>query len=814
MGSAARAIGSLGLAVLGVFTGQPWLVAIGFSGLSRSLAPRPKKPNATAPGSVPTNYSSTDQPTPFIYGTVRTGGLDILPGFTSGTNGEYLHRAIVHGVGRIDDIGDCYLDDTLLPNSALSVSSPANHKAIYSVVSHASINSKGNSSYGGYLDIQKSLGTNSHLPSSQLVTAFGQPWSYFLGNGLAWSELRYKLNSDHNNYTGLPQTTFVVRGLWCYDPRKDSTVSGGSGSHRFSDPTTWEHTSCPPLCLAHFLTHTLAGRYQYDEISWQTVMTAADTCDALVNVPSGTQKRYTCNGIVYAPLTPEDFIDTVKKLAASMLGNVIYTNGVWEIYAGTWKTPTWTIDRKDLVIRPKYQLEGGSKVRYNRVLGWFNSSSRNYERSPVIRSNSTYMVADGGILPKDVDLPMCTDEYEAIRRAEFLLRQSRNQITQAAQIPPRFSDIGMYETGTMVDSYKGWSSKTFRVVSNVINVDGSYMATIKEEQSTDWTDPSTTDYVSQLSSHSLPAVNALTPSAPSNLTVTPNVDGTLTFAIGKPVLNPPDTEYQLIRSTNSGDASVGTVVWQGNVLRADLVMPTSRHWYYTRSLTNSYLSDYYPNTYGVFGLAQATADATQNGYIVSDPEIENSVVNGDFWVHSATAVFSLQATGGLVAGKLTIVNSQTAAFLDETIYSVPKQPYRRNRTGQYVGKVRMRVNSLQTFNATGTAARLQFKLLGWTGATPVNSSNTFSAGAMVMAEVVLYDVADGGFTMPSTGTWIDYTGTAILVGHGDGGGASTCDPTSYPYLVAGIKAPDGNDGLGGVNKYSIEVDRAEVFFKA
>lgn len=41
---------------------------------------------------------------------------------------------------------------------------------------------------------------------------------------------------------GRPRFGFVLKGGKRYDPRKDSTVTGGSGSHRWDDPTTWEWT--------------------------------------------------------------------------------------------------------------------------------------------------------------------------------------------------------------------------------------------------------------------------------------------------------------------------------------------------------------------------------------------------------------------------------------------------------------------------------------------------------------------------------------------------------------------------------------------
>ncbi|HYI43722.1 MAG TPA: hypothetical protein VD768_08890 [Sphingomicrobium sp.] len=57
--------------------------------------------------------------------------------------------------------------------------------------------------------------------------------------------------------SGMPQFGVILKGEHAYDPRKDSTYPGGSGSHRWDDESTWEWTDNPGL---HGLTYA-RGRY-------------------------------------------------------------------------------------------------------------------------------------------------------------------------------------------------------------------------------------------------------------------------------------------------------------------------------------------------------------------------------------------------------------------------------------------------------------------------------------------------------------------------------------------------------------------------
>ncbi|ATE84665.1 tail fiber protein J [Sinorhizobium phage phi2LM21] len=56
---------------------------------------------------------------------------------------------------------------------------------------------------------------------------------------------------------GRPEFEWVLRGLREYDPTKDSTVAGGNGPQRLSDPSTWTHTLNPAI---HRLNYQLGLR--------------------------------------------------------------------------------------------------------------------------------------------------------------------------------------------------------------------------------------------------------------------------------------------------------------------------------------------------------------------------------------------------------------------------------------------------------------------------------------------------------------------------------------------------------------------------
>ncbi|HEY0818996.1 MAG TPA: LamG-like jellyroll fold domain-containing protein, partial [Rhizobacter sp.] len=82
---------------------------------------------------------------------------------------------------------------------------------------------------------------------------------------------------------GFPRIEAIIRGRKVYDPRKDST-NGGSGAHRFDNPSTWEFSTNPTLCFADFA----AVRIGWG-LHWPGVIDNANANDELLS--NGRKRR-------------------------------------------------------------------------------------------------------------------------------------------------------------------------------------------------------------------------------------------------------------------------------------------------------------------------------------------------------------------------------------------------------------------------------------------------------------------------------------------------------------------------------------------
>lgn len=145
--------------------------------------------------------------------------------------------------------------------------------------------------YGGFLATSTQLGA---CPESSALAVTFDPGS------ISFWDSTYKLSGEAAigwNFTfdrdgkvfasGLPKLTGYGKWAKVYDPRKDSTRPGGSGSHRLGIESTYEWSENPAL---HAGTYAY-GRYQNgkrvfgcglpdDAIDWGQIAAWANVCDA------------------------------------------------------------------------------------------------------------------------------------------------------------------------------------------------------------------------------------------------------------------------------------------------------------------------------------------------------------------------------------------------------------------------------------------------------------------------------------------------------------------------------------------------------
>lgn len=445
---------------------------------SKALAP--KRRQAGLGTGTEINYFDTGAAVRIVYGQVKTGGMETIPPTTTSKDNsnayEDLHKVLTLAGHEVDSYNFTHFDTTTIANADIA--------AMAYTTSDGMVTS---GVYSGHAFIRRYRGTSTDSADRILTRISSTQFGNSRARGIAKAAITLRFNADI--YQNTPTITFTYQGKRCYDPRLDSSPGAAP-----TNPSFIAWTQCPALCLADYLMSDLGGSYPAADIDWDTVVTAANYCDALVNLPNATtQKRYTCNGVLFAN---EEFTDNVKALADSMLGRVIFRDGKWRIFAGSWQTPTFTVLKEDWISGLSIRFEQGKKRRFNQMRTWFVDPLREWQRvESNPRVNATFKAADGGeTLDAETEQLMCTNEYEAQRKGTFLLRQSRNQITVAGRLPPRFQNMALWDTGSIAFDHLGWTTKTFRVVGIDMNPDGSMDCVFSEEQSGDWTDPDAADY--------------------------------------------------------------------------------------------------------------------------------------------------------------------------------------------------------------------------------------------------------------------------------------------------------------------------------
>lgn len=269
----------------------------------------------------------------------------------------------------------------------------------------------------------------------------------------------------------------------------------------------------------------------------------------------------------------------------------------------------------------------------------------------------------------------------------------------------------------------------------------------------------------------LPEINPTTPSAPPGFAVTQQINGTLLFEWTTPIIKPSGTRFQIIRSTNSGNAAVGTTVWEGDASPVPLVMPSSTHWYYARAIANSAFSPYTPNTFGIAGAARDESESARNAGPFKDWTFRLSKDFGSYWNTDATNVFSISPTGGVDGGRLIVVPRSAQ------LYSVLVRPFELLKARVVRTAIRIRCTSLGVgVNTQGT--RPVFQVFGWDGiSTPTQTNSNYLGGPGSTAFVQFAPVT------ANVGKWFEFASVGTLFT--DQAGSIYADISSYPY-IAGV----------------------------
>ncbi|NSZ73353.1 phage tail protein [Agrobacterium tumefaciens] len=237
---------------------------------------------------------------------------------------------------------------------------------------------------------------------------------------------------------GKPEFEFVMRGLREYDPRKDSTVAGGSGPQRINDPATWVFTRNPAV---HRLNYQLglralnSGRTLIGEgkslgqLDLSTYFVAMNVCDTI----KAGKPTYECGLWVNGA---DDHTEVLKEFEDAMAGYGLNRRGLSGVIAGAPQIPVLEITKDDLDAgrSSEYQFKKSAFERYNHLSGQFLSIEDNWNPQSLkpVYSNAD-VAADGRNRQTSNDFLQVTDPD--IAQYLLTIRYRQNRMGGTAALP-------------------------------------------------------------------------------------------------------------------------------------------------------------------------------------------------------------------------------------------------------------------------------------------------------------------------------------------------------------------------------------------
>ena len=493
-----RAVAGVGLIALAVFVPGGFIaanaLAIGLFGASlvigAVLQETPQNARRLQEQSV--LIRSAVQAQEIIYGTTRKSG--VVTWFdTSGQDNKYLWFVVTVAEHEIDSYKSLWLDEVEIDIAT-------------------QIDGSGYVTRSEFVDADTNklvltgfyTGEDVQTADADLVAAFTEWTTAHRGDGVAYFWVRLELDrseggTDPENpsanvwHKGYPRDISVtLDGALVYDPRLDD-LNGGTGTHRVDTKSTWEWSENPVLCRCDYLRSTRFGpAYTSSEVDWTVIATQADICEELVDLPaSGTQDRFTLNGVVTVDDTPKNILEAMQT---SDYGTTLFLPSGLELLVGSWDASSHTIDNTWLAGPMSTVSSVPTDDAYNAVRGQYLSADDDYtlvEFDP--RLSSAYETEDGiGRVWQDVVLPFTVNEFTAQRLAIIELKRSRQQTAVRLQLNFRGELVEIFQIVTLdLPGFQGLNDSpedpdTFRVIGRATSTDGTTSLDLREEVETDW----------------------------------------------------------------------------------------------------------------------------------------------------------------------------------------------------------------------------------------------------------------------------------------------------------------------------------------
>ena len=449
----------------------------------KSLLPDLSMPQSDTDRARQQTVRGTIEPQKMVYGEALVSGPIFFVG-VAGTDNRELYHSIALTGHEVEDITDVFFDNEKILDAQIDFQSRVTAGTFGPI----------DSDY--ICQIERQTGASNQAAAGLLRSAFPSVWttSHTTPNISCITTQWVRTDGSQELWDRLTPRDIkaLVKGKKdIYDPRLDTSAGANP-----TNATYQQWTDNPALCAANYLTDTTFGlSVPVAKIDWDAVETAADACDVLVAIPSGTQKRFTANGVLFAT---DSHRANINKLMSAMNGSLVYSNGVYTIRAGVYEAPTESLDEDSLAgpISVRTSVERGD--RFNTIRPIFIDPAQQHKsvEAPEVALTAAVTRDNNETLIRDVQLSFTNTSYMAQRIAhkQIQLTDQQTVLTFPTNLSGLRVDVGDRVSVTV--SELNYSNKVFRCAgwSFSDTQDGVVNLTLLEDDSGSYADPTSGEY--------------------------------------------------------------------------------------------------------------------------------------------------------------------------------------------------------------------------------------------------------------------------------------------------------------------------------
>ena len=447
--------------VVGAFLSSTFgriLVTVALTALQSAMAAKPRSPGIT----TEVTQAGGANPLSAILGTYATGGYAVAPQMSHGKDGK-TPNAYLTTIIDVGDIATPTLDGLIIDGQYAPIGGTA----------HPDYGTPIGGRFAGYAWVRYRNGTGTSA-DPMLLAKYGayprRPWlADMIGRGVPHLIITTRYNREV--FAGFPQFRPVSRGIRFYDPRKDSTV-GGSGAHRWANPSTWEETTNPVVMIYGILRgFTLldgsrwGGEAEAADLPLSSWFTAMNVCDQAVSLAGGgTEPRYRAGIEILFDEEPADYVEELLKACA---GAIVETAGVWKLRAGGPGLPVYFFTDDDVIVSSPQDFDPfpGLDATYNGIHATYPEPASLWEtRDAPPRYNAGWEAADKGRrLLADLGLPAVPYRRQVQRLMRANIRGERNFRRHGLTLPPAAAILEPLDVVSWTSAWNGYVTKGFDV---------------------------------------------------------------------------------------------------------------------------------------------------------------------------------------------------------------------------------------------------------------------------------------------------------------------------------------------------------------